>query len=79
MRFEALHQRIKRYTKNTGFKNPGVTMVKKFQMRQALVFSGADGFETHPHLHPEMSLKLGKDSEVKEIICRGKVLRSGKR
>ena len=35
MWFEALHQRIKRFAKNSGFKNPGLTIATKFQERQA--------------------------------------------
>ena len=36
MKFEARHQIFKRYARNCGFKNPGFSILKKFQIMKAL-------------------------------------------
>lgn len=70
-----MHQRIKRYAKNSGFKSPGITFTNKFQKRQALVFSKSKGFETNPHLAPNIDLIRNKAGQIKEIIFYGKSIK----
>ena len=57
MRFEALHQRIKRYSKNSGFKNPGLTFSEKFQTRQGHLLTSES---QNPYLQMSISLDWSK-------------------
>ena len=77
MRFEALHQKFKRYAKFCGFKNVGITMAKKFQKLQSLYFSGTDSFKIHPLLDEDIVCHYSR-SKVTAISFFGKKIPSKK-
>lgn len=74
MRFEALHQLLKRYAKNSGYKNVGKTMSEKFQMRVALNFIG----NTHPLLKNEPVKHYSKSGKLLHIKHYGITLKAKK-
>lgn len=72
MRFEALHQRVKRYAKNCGFKNVGKTICERMQKRQYLMFSENMEHE-NPLIKPELNI-TEKNNIIKKIEYKGTIL-----
>ena len=73
MRFEALHQRIKRYTKNCGFKNVGKTIAEKFLTRVWLQFS-----DEMPILRDHIIPKFSANGKLLNIKFFNKTLKKNK-
>lgn len=74
MRFEALHQKFKRFARNSGFRNVGKTMAKRFQKVAAFNFKND---EKHPLLQKDVVYKE-KNQRILYAIYFGKILRPNK-
>ena len=71
MRFEALHQKFKRFAKHCGFKNVGFTMSKKYQNLQSTYFSKTDPYPIHPILQDNIICNTTK-SKISSVTFYGR-------
>ena len=78
MRFEALHQRAKRYSKNCGFKNAPKTIATKFAARQSLVLKNPKEMG-NPFLDDFVEVNELKSGEITAIFFNGHNVKKNKK
>ena len=74
MRFEAIHQRIKRFAKNCGYKNAAKTIVDKYCKRQSMIIINASKFE-NPFLKTIIEIEKNRSNIITSIKFLGMTIK----